>query len=95
METEHDKQRLPNNQPIDYRQIRVLRVLRNKTQRDFAELVGIPNVTLCALERGKRPFTPYYEEKVRKALKRLSVTNEDIVSTRQLINYKSKRGYPR
>lgn len=84
---------LPYRQPIDYRQITVLRVLRNKTQREFADMMSITHTTLCALERGKKPFTPYYQDKVRDVLKRLSVSNADIVATRQLVNNKEKRGY--
>lgn len=93
LETEYESKRLPNNQPIDYRQIQLMRVLRNKTQREFADLMGIKHTTLCAIERGKIPFSPYYEDKVRDVFKRLSVSNAELVSTRQLINRKAKRRY--
>ncbi|WP_214891683.1 helix-turn-helix transcriptional regulator [Exiguobacterium sp. s142] len=88
-----EEKNLPYRQPIDYRQIAVLRILRNKTQREFADMMEITHTTLSALENGNKKLTPYYEDKVRNVLKRLAVSNADIVATRQLVSNKERRGY--
>ncbi|OZT14406.1 hypothetical protein CHN50_02195 [Priestia aryabhattai] len=85
--------RLPYNQEFDHRYIKPIRHLRNKTLHDFAEFMRVDHSTIAKLEKGQISFTPYYESKLKDAIKRLRVSNVELASVRKVIEMKEQRGY--
>ncbi|WP_077303986.1 helix-turn-helix domain-containing protein [Terribacillus halophilus] len=87
-------ERLPYNQleSTDYRYIRQVRLLRNKTLKQFGEAMEINDSTISKLENGLIAFTPHYQEKFKSACKRLRVSGEEIANIRKLLEIKTKRG---
>lgn len=88
-----DKSRLPYKQEFDYRYIKPVRMARNKTQSQLAELMNVDASTLGKLERGELKFSPLYESKFKEALKRLRVSSIELASVREILKMKSQRGY--
>jgi transcriptional regulator with XRE-family HTH domain len=87
------KNRVPYNQHYDYRFIRYVRHLRNKTLKEFAEIMGIDYSVLSRLENGQIKFTPIYEERFKEAMKRLRVSGVELHSIGRMLEMKEKRGY--
>ncbi|KKK37550.1 hypothetical protein WQ57_13905 [Mesobacillus campisalis] len=85
-------ERLPYNQELDYRMIRLLRHSRNLTLKQMATEMNIDPATLSRIETGQMQFTNYYESKLRDAIKRLRITNVEIASIRKIIEVKAIRG---
>jgi transcriptional regulator with XRE-family HTH domain len=85
--------RLPYNQEFDYRYIKPVRHIRNKTLHQFAKFMGVDHSTIAKLEKGQLSFTPYYESKFKDAIKRLRVSNIELASVRKIIEMKEQRGY--
>lgn len=54
--------------PLDYRFIRHIRLLRNKTLADFSNYMNVDAATISRLENNKITFTPFYESKLRDAI---------------------------
>lgn len=88
-----DKNRIPYNQEFDHRFIKYIRHARNKTQAEFVHFMGVDQSTIGKLERGELAFTPYYESKLKDAIKRLRVSSIEIASIRKIIEMKEQRGY--
>lgn len=88
-----DKNRIPYNQELTYRHMKFIRLSRNKTQHDFVHFMGVDQSTIGKLERGELAFTPYYEEKLKDAVKRLRVSSIEMASFTKIIEMKSQRGY--
>jgi transcriptional regulator with XRE-family HTH domain len=88
-----DKNRLPYNQIYDFRFIKPVRHLRNKTLTEFSNFMNVDKATISKLENNQLEFTPYYEEKFKDAIKRLRVSNIEIASVGKIIEMKSQRGY--
>ena len=88
-----DKNRIPYKQDFDHRFIKPIRHLRNKTQADFEQFMGVDKSTIGKLERGEIEFSPLYESKFKDAIKRLRVSNVELASVRKIIEMKAQRGY--
>jgi transcriptional regulator with XRE-family HTH domain len=88
-----EKNRLPYNQHFDYRYIKPVRHLRNKTQLEFEQVMGVDRSTIGKLERGELDFSPLYESKFKEAIKRLRISNVELASVRRIIDMKEQRGY--
>lgn len=88
-----ENKRIPYNQPVDHRFIKYVRVSRNKTLLQFEEYMKIDKSTIAKLEHGQLEFTEHYEAKFKDAIKRLRVSNAELIHIRELINAKNKRGY--
>lgn len=88
-----DKNRIPYNQEFDFRYIKYIRHARNKTQVEFVHYMNVDQSTIGKLERGDLEFTPYYESKLKDAIKRLRVSSIEIASIRKIIEMKEQRGY--
>jgi len=88
-----DKNRIPYNQEFDFRYIKYIRHARNKTQTEFVHFMNVDQSTIGKLERGLLEFTPYYEGKLKDAIKRLRVSSIEIASIRKIIEMKEQRGY--
>ncbi|MBD7971385.1 helix-turn-helix domain-containing protein [Paenibacillus gallinarum] len=88
-------ERLPYNQldSVDYRYIRQVRFLRNKTLKQFEEFMGVDHTVISRLENGQIEFSPLYKERFKEACRRLRVSNIELVSIRKLLEMKSQRGY--
>jgi transcriptional regulator with XRE-family HTH domain len=89
------EKRLPNNQleSVDYRYIRHVRLIRNKTQKEMAVLMDVDHVVISRLEREEIAFSPLYMERFKEACKRLRVSNTELANIRELLSEKAKRGY--
>ncbi|CAM3160157.1 hypothetical protein SINU_12160 [Sporolactobacillus inulinus CASD] len=86
-------ERLPYKQEVDARFIRPIRHTRNKSLDEFSCFMEIDPATISKLENRQLRFTPYYEEKLRLAMKRLRITGVEIQSIRKLIDVKESRNY--
>ena len=87
-----ESNRIAYKQEIDYRFIKLVRMARNKTQAQLAELMGVDTSTVSKLERSALKFTPLYESKFNDALKRMRVSNIELASIREIIQMKQRRG---
>ncbi|AOZ89323.1 hypothetical protein BK049_11870 [Bacillus xiamenensis] len=85
--------RLPYNMEYDHRYIKYIRHARNKTQGEFSYFMGVDQSTIAKLEKGLLDFTPYYHEKLKDAIKRLRISNIELMSIRNIIEQKERRGY--
>lgn len=88
-----DRHRIPYKQEFDHRYIKYIRHTRNKTQGDFVHFMGVDRSTIGKLERGELDFSPYYESKLKDAIKRLRVSSIELASIRKIIEMKEQRGY--
>lgn len=84
------EQRLPYLQHLDYRYLRYIRLIRNKTQKQLADLMGIEKSTVSKLENGQLEFTEHYEKRLREAIFRMRVSNSELTYIRELIMKKDK-----
>lgn len=80
-------------QDFDHRFIKRVRQLRNQTQSNFEQVMGVDRSTIGKLERGEIEFTPLYQSKFKDAIKRLRVSNVELASVRRILEMKSSRGY--
>jgi transcriptional regulator with XRE-family HTH domain len=85
--------RLPYNQEFDRRFIKYVRHSRNLTLERFSPYMGVDKSTIAKLEKGLLDFTPYYESKLREAIKRLQISNVELVAIRSIIESKERKGY--
>ncbi|ALC54078.1 hypothetical protein ACN91_21595 [Bacillus cereus] len=84
---------LEYKQDFDHRFIKPVRQLRNQTQSDFEQVMGVDRSTIGKLERGEIEFTPLYHSKFKDAIRRLRVSNVELASVRRILEIKSRRGY--
>lgn len=77
----------------DHRYIKHIRLARNLTQEKFSHFINIDPSTIGKLERGELDFTPYYHEKLKDVIKRLRISNMELVSIGKLIEIREQRGY--
>ncbi len=85
--------RLPYKMEYDHRFIKYIRHARNKTQGEFSQFMNVDTSTIGKLERGNLEFTPYYHEKLKDAIKRLRISNVELVSIKNIIEMKQRKGY--
>lgn len=85
--------KLPYNMEYDYRFIKPIRHARNKTLAEFSHFMDVDPATIGRLERSQLDFTPYYHSKLKDAINRLRISNIELVSIRNIIEQKEKRGY--
>ncbi len=78
---------------VDYRYIKQVRFMRNKTQKEMAELMEVDNVVISRLEREEIALSPIYKERFIQACKRLKISTAELVNIRESLELKSKRGY--
>ncbi|MEY8191094.1 helix-turn-helix domain-containing protein [Peribacillus simplex] len=88
-------ERLPYNQldSVDYRYIRQVRFLRNKTLVEFEQFMGVDSTVISRIENGHIEFSPLYQERFKTACKRLRVSQIELASIRKILEMKSQRGY--
>ncbi|MFS0890649.1 helix-turn-helix domain-containing protein [Peribacillus frigoritolerans] len=89
------EKRLPYGQleNVDYRYIKQVRFIRNKTQKEMAVLMDVDHVVISRLEREEIAFSPLNRERFIEACRRLRVSNAELVNIRELLEMKAKRGY--
>jgi transcriptional regulator with XRE-family HTH domain len=85
--------RLPYNMEYDYRFIKPIRHSRNLTLEAFSHYMKVDPATICRLEKRQLDFTPYYDSKLHEAIQRLRISNIELVSIRNIIEQKEKRGF--
>ncbi|MEY2369858.1 helix-turn-helix domain-containing protein [Lysinibacillus capsici] len=68
------------NIPLDYRFLKQIRLLINKTTYELAIYMGIDQATLSKLENQTIKFTDYYEQKLKIAIKKLHLTNFELLA---------------
>lgn len=85
------QERLPYLQHIDSRYIRYIRLIRNKTQKQLADLMGIEKSTVSKLENGQLEFTEHYEKRLREAIFRMRISNAELVNVRELVMTKQNK----
>lgn len=78
---------------LDYTMIKQIRQLRSKTQKEFAELMGIDAPALCRLEQGEKDLSPLYMERLRQAIRRLRISNDELRLIKRLQALRLIRGY--
>ncbi|MEW4286734.1 helix-turn-helix domain-containing protein [Priestia koreensis] len=88
-----ENNRIPYNQEFDYQFLKPVRMIRNKTQGQLGELMGVCPSTIGKLERGELKFSPLYESKFKEATKRLRVSGIELASIRKMLEMKKQRGY--
>ena len=88
-------ERLPYNQieNVDYHYIKHVRLIRNKTLKDFQEFMRVDYTVISKLERGEIKLTPIYQERFKEACKHLRVFNVELASIRKILEMKEQRGY--
>jgi transcriptional regulator with XRE-family HTH domain len=84
---------LPYNMEYDHRFIKYIRHARSKTLNEFSYFMGVDASTIGKLERKVIDYTPYYDNKLREAVKRLRISNVELVSIRTIIEQREKRGF--
>ncbi|CAH0283303.1 hypothetical protein SRABI134_04095 [Peribacillus sp. Bi134] len=55
--------------------------------------MGVNKSTIGKLEKGSLDFTPYYENKLKDAIKKLQISNIELVAIRNIIDSKERKGY--
>lgn len=55
--------------------------------------MGVDKSTIAKLEKGQLDYTPYYESKLKEAVKRLQISNIELVAIRNVIESKERKGY--
>jgi len=90
-----ENNRIPYGQldNLDYRYIKQVRFLRNKTLKQMEEFMDVDYSVISRLERKELNFTPLYKLRFRTACQRLRVSNIEIASIRKIIEMKEQRGY--
>lgn len=78
---------------LDYTMIKEIRRIRSKTQAEFAELMGVGQPALSRLETGEFDLTPLYMERLRKAIRRLRISNDELRMIKRLQTMRHIRGY--
>jgi transcriptional regulator with XRE-family HTH domain len=70
-------ERLPYGQIeiVDYRYIKHVRLIRNKTLKEFERFMGVDSTVISRLEKGQIKFSPLYQERFKLACKKLRVSN--------------------
>lgn len=78
------------NVPLDFRFLKHIRLLRNLTTYDMAKYMNIDQATLSKLENETIKFTPYYESKLKQAIRTLQITNTELLAIYKAINFSFK-----
>ena len=77
------------NIPLDYRFLKQIRLLTNKTTYELAIIMGIDQATVSKLENQTIKFTPYYEQRLKLAINKLNITNFELLAIYKTINYEN------
>lgn len=86
-------ERGPYNIELDYRYIKQVRLVRNKTLSDFSKYMNVDSSTIAKLEKNEITFSPYYDSKLRDAIYRLRVSDVELNSIAKILEIKAMRGY--
>jgi len=88
-----ENNRIPYGQldNLDYRYIKQVRFLRNKTLKQMEEVMGVDYSVISRLERKELNFTPIYQERFKTACRKLRISNIEIVSVRKILEMKSSK----
>lgn len=78
------------NVPIDFRFLKHIRMLRNLTTYDMAKYMNVDQATFSKLENETIKFTPYYESKLKQAIRTLQITNTELLAIYKAITYSFK-----
>lgn len=78
------------NVPLDFRFLKHIRLLRNLTTYDMAKHMNVDQATFSRLERETIKFTPYYESKLKQAIRTLQITNTELLAIYKAINFSYK-----
>ena len=92
-QTTEESNRIPYGQHFDYRYIKHVRLIRNKSQKQFEEFMGVDSTVISRLERGQLVFTEIYQERFEDAMKRLRVSGVELNSIGKILEMKSAKGY--
>ena len=68
------------NIPLDYRFLKQIRLLTNKTTYELADYMEVDQATLSKLENQSIKFTQYYEQKLKMAIKKLNLSNYELLA---------------
>ncbi|MBW9219812.1 helix-turn-helix domain-containing protein [Anoxybacillus sp. ST70] len=85
--------RLPYKPKITADMLPYLRQFRGYSQKEFADLMGVSQSVLSQLETGKLALSEYYEKKIRKAIHRLRISNEEIEYIKRSLEIRNSRGW--
>lgn len=85
--------RLPYKPKITAEMLPYLRQFRGYNQKEFADLMGVSQSVLSQLEAGKLALSEYYEKKIRKAIHRLRISNEEIEYIKRSLEIRNSRGW--
>lgn len=77
--------------PLDYRYIKHIRLMRNKTLAELSLYMNVDIATLSRLENSKVTFSPLYESKLRDAIRKLKISNVELLAIKNLLDIKYKR----
>jgi len=86
--SERQKKDFIRHYKFDFRMIKVIRQMRNMTQVQWSELMGIANTTLSDLEKGKHEFSPFYYEKMKFAMQKVNFSTYELETAKKLARYK-------
>lgn len=76
--------------PLDARYIKYIRLARNKSLKEFSYYMNVDSATISRLENGKVKFTNLYESKLREAIRKLKITNSELLAIKNVIDFKYK-----
>lgn len=82
---------MPFTQEYDYRFIKPVRQLRNKTLSQFSQLMNVDPSTIGKLERNELDFSHYYESKFKDAISRLEISSVELASVRIILEMKAMK----
>jgi DNA-binding transcriptional regulator YiaG len=85
--------RLPYKPKITADMLPYLRQFRGYSQKEFADLMGVTQSVFSQLEKGKRELSEYYEKKIRQAIYRLRISNEEIEYIKRSLEIRKNRGW--
>lgn len=85
--------RLPYKPKITAEMLPYLRQFRGKSQKEFADLMGVSQAVLSMIESGKRELNENHEKKIRQALHRLRLSSEEIEYIKRSLEIRKNRGW--
>jgi transcriptional regulator with XRE-family HTH domain len=81
----------PDQYIYDYRMIKPIRLLRNKTLKEWGILMGTDPATISKIENGLLDFSPLYQERFKVAMQKARITNIEIVSVKTIIEVRGRK----
>lgn len=77
---------------LSHEHIKAIRQLRNKSQKEWAELMNIDPGNLSRIESGELKLSPIYGSRLWKAIELSNISEFEIESIKTLIEYRKRRG---